>query len=108
MPNKDLILKLTPEEAAKYSLKDFASEVYSKKSSLRMLYPTGFDFVDQFPVTWDDGKPMESHDKGFLRARPSAYEDDFAFDKKDFQKGNIAWRESKMSNAIFVECNEND
>ena len=75
---------------------------------MRVLYPTGFDFVDQFPVTWGDKEPMESHDKVFLRSHPSAYEDDFAFEKKDFEKGNTAWYESKMDNAIFVECKEND
>lgn len=97
-----LILKLTPEEASKYTIKDFANEIYSKKSSLRILYPTGFDLADKFPVQWDDTKPMESHDKNFLKTHPNSYEDDFAFQKEEFEIDNKTWQNLKKENATFL------
>ena len=97
-----LILKLTPEFAQKYMLQDFVNIVYSRKFALKNACPTGFDLADKFPVQWDDAKSMESRDENFLNAHPTAQNDDFSFEKKDFENDNKTWQTSKKENAIFL------
>ncbi len=97
-----LMVYLTPEEAKKYTPKDFASEMYSKKINIGITYPTGFDFASKFPVVWDDEKIMESNDPLFLKKHKKAQQRDSSLFKKAFQKQNLAWQASKKEDATFL------
>ncbi len=97
-----LMVFVTPDEAQKYTFKDFIKEINSKKANLGQDFPTAFDFTDKFPVIWDDEKPMESNNKSFLQAHKKAHGGDFAYEKEEFQKDNSIWRESKIEDATFL------
>ncbi len=100
-----LMVFLTPEEAKKYTAKDFVKEVYEKKENMRMTHPTGFDFANSFPVIWDEEKHLESNDKLFLQTHKHVHGGDFAIDKKTFQKGNSLWQSSKKEDATLLTTN---
>ncbi len=97
-----LMVFLTPEEAKRYTPKDFAEEIYAKKASLGLTYPTGFDFANKFSVVWDEEKIMESNDPLFLKNHKKAHGGSFAISKKTFQKQNLAWQASKKEDATFL------
>lgn len=103
-----LMVFVTPDETKRYTFKDFINEIYSKKASLGKDFPTAFDFADKFPIIWNDNTEMESNDKAFLQAHKKARGGDFAFERKDFQKGNSLWRESQMENATMFSTQMND
>lgn len=95
-----LMLDLTPDEAKKYSLNDFATEIYAKKAALKMTYPTGFDLANKLPVNWHEKEFLESCDKNFLAAHSNAFDD--WFDADAFVKDNKIWLSQKKENAVVL------